>query len=176
MADSNITKRALAAALQKLMADNSFDKINVGQICQLCGMNRKSFYYHFRDKYDLLNWIFDTEFIALAAGSGKSSSWDMIEALCLYFYQNRSFYIKALRTSGPNSFPEHLREFCLPLLKNRLKLLMGEAGTDPFILDFYADAFLCAIERWLIGREPMPPEDFVKKLKLAIHGLAECEI
>ena len=24
-------------------------------------MNRKSFYYHFKDKYDLVNWIFDTE-------------------------------------------------------------------------------------------------------------------
>lgn len=49
MADSNITKQALAVSLRELMAETSFDKINVAQICERCGMNRKSFYYHFRD-------------------------------------------------------------------------------------------------------------------------------
>ena len=60
MADSNITKRALAQALQELMEEVPFDKINVTQICEKCGINRKSFYYHFKDKYDLANWIFYT--------------------------------------------------------------------------------------------------------------------
>ena len=66
MADSNITKRALAGALRELMAEMPFEKINVGQICERCHMNRKSFYYHFKDKYDLVNWIFDTEILSLA--------------------------------------------------------------------------------------------------------------
>ena len=48
MADSNITKHALAAALKTLMADRPFAKISVGDICEACGMSRKSFYYHFR--------------------------------------------------------------------------------------------------------------------------------
>ena len=65
MADSNITKRALATSLKELMAEQPFGKINVAQICERCNMNRKSFYYHFKDKYDLVNWIFDTEFIEL---------------------------------------------------------------------------------------------------------------
>lgn len=65
MADSNITKHALAAALRDSMAEMPFEKINVAQICERCNMNRKSFYYHFKDKYDLVNWIFDTEFIAV---------------------------------------------------------------------------------------------------------------
>ena len=64
MADSNITKRALAQAMKGLMAKQPFSKISVGDICEACGMNRKSFYYHFRDKYDLVNWIFYSEFLA----------------------------------------------------------------------------------------------------------------
>ena len=66
MADSNITKQALAAALKELIAERPFEKISVSDICDRCRMNRKSFYYHFRDKYDLANWIFDTEFIELS--------------------------------------------------------------------------------------------------------------
>lgn len=53
MADSNITKHALATALRELMTELPFEKINVAHICERCGMNRKSFYYHFKDKYDL---------------------------------------------------------------------------------------------------------------------------
>lgn len=55
MAESTLTKRALASALKELMAEVPFEKITVAQICEKCDMNRKSFYYHFRDKYDLAN-------------------------------------------------------------------------------------------------------------------------
>ena len=65
MADSNLTKRAFARAMKALMSEKPFEKISVGDICERCDMNRKSFYYHFRDKYDLVNWIFDTEFVPL---------------------------------------------------------------------------------------------------------------
>lgn len=62
MPDSSITKRALAAALKQLMSEKPLQKISVGDICETCSMNRKSFYYHFKDKYDLVNWIFYTEY------------------------------------------------------------------------------------------------------------------
>ena len=59
---SNATKQAFADALRKLLEQKPFAKISVSHICEECGMNRKSFYYHFKDKYDLVNWIFDVEF------------------------------------------------------------------------------------------------------------------
>ena len=59
---SSITKKALADALKQLMAEKPLQKISVGDICERCNMNRRSFYYHFRDKYDLVNWVFYTEF------------------------------------------------------------------------------------------------------------------
>jgi len=58
MSDSNITKKALAQALKGLMAEQPFSKISVGDICEECGMSRKSFYYHFKDKYDLTDYYF----------------------------------------------------------------------------------------------------------------------
>lgn len=66
MPDSNITKKALAMAMKELMEQIPFSKISVSDICEKCGMNRKSFYYHFKDKYDLVNWIFDVEFFRLS--------------------------------------------------------------------------------------------------------------
>ena len=43
MADSVITKKALAGALKELLNEEPFSKISIGDICERCGMNRKSF-------------------------------------------------------------------------------------------------------------------------------------
>ncbi|HIX15895.1 MAG TPA: hypothetical protein H9740_09285 [Candidatus Hungatella pullicola] len=66
-------------------------------------MNRKSFYYHFRDKYDLINWIFYTEFVNSILKNPSSTSWDLLNTLCEYFYENKSFYRKTLPIERQNS-------------------------------------------------------------------------
>lgn len=169
MADSNITKRALATSLKELMVEQPFDKINVAQICERCNMNRKSFYYHFKDKYDLVNWIFDTEFIELIKHENLSADytehWAFIEKNCRYFYQNHSFYRKALQIKGQNSFSDHFQEYIRPFIAARISSLFGEEQVDEFILDFFCDAVICTMERWLRTKECIPPEQFVEKLK-----------
>ena len=172
MADSNITKHALAEALKGLMAEMPFEKINVSQICERCGMNRKSFYYHFKDKYDLVNWIFDTEFISLIrdenlenVGTRYKERWAFIEKTCRYFYENHDFYRKALQIKGQNSFSDHFREFIRPLLADRISHLLGREDVDAFTMDFFTDAVLCAMERWLLMKECMAPEQFLRKIR-----------
>jgi len=169
MADSNITKLALAASLRELMKEVPFEKINVAQICEKCGMNRKSFYYHFRDKYDLVNWIFDTNFIAFVTSDAvkniENDRWAFIEMVCRHFYKDRDFYRKALRIRGQNSFSEHFKEYFFPVLKSRLIGLIGDDEADDFTVSFFTDAVLCAMERWFMDKECMPPEQFVMKMK-----------
>lgn len=176
MADSNITKRALATSLKELMAEQPFEKINVAQICERCNMNRKSFYYHFKDKYDLVNWIFDTEFIELLKHENLSADyterWAFIEKINRYFYQNHSFYRKALQINGQNSFSDHFREYIRPLIAVRISKLFGEQQWDEFTLDFLSDAVVCAMERWLRTKECLPPEQFAEKLKALIEKCA----
>ncbi len=174
MADANITKQALALSLRELMEEVPFDKINVAKICEQCGMNRKSFYYHFKDKYDLVNWIFDTDFISLVSASSASDSyqeqWDFIEKACRYFYENRSFYRKALQIKGQNSFSDHYMEYFAPILRSRLSHLLGDEQLDEFTIDFFSDAMLCAMKRWLLAKNCMPPEQFVSKSKRLIQS------
>ena len=104
MSDSNITKKALATALKTLMQTQPFEKISVGEICEACELNRKSFYYHFKDKYDLVEWIFHSEFITTVADARVTDRWSFVRALCDYFYRERTFYSKLLRLTGQNSF------------------------------------------------------------------------
>jgi probable dihydroxyacetone kinase regulator len=57
------TKKTLAASLKRLMAQKPFSKISVSDIVADCGVNRKTFYYHFEDLYALLKWMFEQETI-----------------------------------------------------------------------------------------------------------------
>lgn len=171
VADSNITKKALASALKELMEESPFEKINIASICERCGMNRKSFYYHFKDKYDLINWIFDTDIITLMMNR-PDDKWESFEMLCRYFYENRNFYRKALRITGQNSFSEHLREFTRPLLRDRIESILKGNKIPQICVDFFTDGLVCSIERWLMDKDCMPPEQFVSMVKMVVQGAA----
>ena len=173
MADSNITKKALAGALKELMDTKPFQKISVSDICERCQMNRKSFYYHFKDKYDLMNWIYDTEFIGVAKNKNYQSGWELAEDVCEYFYDNRDFYRKALRIDEQNCFSEHFRGIAVIILYNDLGKFFGEDDDLSFYVDFYADALVCAIKRWLVDKDCMPASKFVRLIKRCLMGISD---
>ncbi len=52
------TKIWIADTMRRLMAQKPIDKIRVTEICQAAEIERPTFYYHFKDKYDLVAWIF----------------------------------------------------------------------------------------------------------------------
>lgn len=57
------TKRSLAAALKSCLGKKSLSKITVTELVTACNINRKTFYYHFQDIYDLLKWMLEQEAI-----------------------------------------------------------------------------------------------------------------
>lgn len=75
MAESTITKRAIADSLKELTRAKSFDKIGVVDITEKCGINRQTFYYHFSDKYELLKWIYYNDYILPSLGDLSFGNW-----------------------------------------------------------------------------------------------------
>ena len=53
---SQITKHALEASLKNILLKKPLNKITVKDIADDCGINRMTFYYHFKDIYDLVEW------------------------------------------------------------------------------------------------------------------------
>ena len=180
MAESIITKKALASSLKKLLEVMPFEKITIADICDGCSMNRKSFYYHFRDKYDLVNWIFDTEFLEIARdaldpncrfGERTRKHWRSIREICNYLYENHSFYQKVLTYRGQNSLSDHFREVCYPVFAHRMMLTLENTEVPPLLIDFLADAVICAIERWITAKEPIPPDELLTGIRACIQGI-----
>ncbi|MDY3917763.1 MAG: TetR/AcrR family transcriptional regulator C-terminal domain-containing protein [Candidatus Limivivens sp.] len=173
MPDSNITKKALANALKELMASVPFRTISISDICGKCDMSRKSFYYHFRDKYELVNWIYYNEFISVARDKDYGNEWEFLMDICSYFYKNRAFYQKALKIEGQNSFSEYFRELLLPIIEEYMTDVFQEEENWNFYVQFYADAISVSIERWIQEKECMPPEKFVSLMRSCVWRTAE---
>ena len=168
MADSMITKKAFASALKELTKELPYSKITVGKICKQCDMNRTSFYYHFRDKYDLVNWIFDTEFVKVFREANYTNIWDSIRATTEYFYDNQKFYAKVLEFNGQNSFSDHFRSLLRPMVYQDIHNMLRDQQDIDFQVNFFTDALISAIERWVKSKDTVPPDEFVKLLSSCI--------
>ncbi len=173
MADSSITKKALAASLKELMNELPFSKINIGDICEKCEMNRKSFYYHFKDKYDLVNWIYQTEFISVASEREYDDVWAFIYDICTYLYKNKPFYCKAMQIEGQNSFFDYFREVLLVFMAEYINTVFSGNDNVLFYANFWADAFTLSIKRWMLEKEILQPQEFIEMLKTCMHYTAK---
>ena len=56
MPKSTRTKCMIAKGVKKLLETVSFGELSVGEICKQCQISRNTFYYHFKDIYDLVEW------------------------------------------------------------------------------------------------------------------------
>ena len=175
MSESQITKRAIAASLKELTAIYPLSKISVKQIVNHCGLNRQTFYYHFKDKFDLVNWIYYTEAVESIADCRSYERWtDGISRILSYLGDNRTFYINALNTPGQNAFDGFLFEATHNLIMNvvhevSFKLNISQADQS-FIADFYTFAFVGIVVKWVKGSMKERPEEIVERIRDIVTG------
>ena len=172
MAASHITKNIFAQSFKELLNSNSFDKISVSEICKKSGMNRKSFYYHFKDKYDLVNWIFETEFIDVYSVRQENEKLEVFSEMLRYFYENRGFYKKLLNVGGQNSFSDYFQELLFTEIKRRLQYIMDTQNVSEFQIYFIVDAVVCAVKRWITGGNCIPHAEFLKEMLSCVYMTA----
>lgn len=79
-------ERQLADALKRLVLTQPFEKITIADLVEETGVARSTFYNHFQDKYDLLEWILRTEVLSPVRILAQN---DMLrESIVLFFCQH----------------------------------------------------------------------------------------
>lgn len=172
MADSNITKNALANSLKEIILEKPLAKISISDICNDCGMHRKSFYYHFKDKYELVNWIFYNDFVTFAMQEHYEDDWKFLHALIIFFYDNKEFYSKALEVDGQNAFVEYFEEIFQSILIEFLENAFSNNKNKNFFAKYFTDAFIMATKNWLHEKEVMEPDEFFSLIKESMYDVA----
>lgn len=137
------TKRALEASLKKLLLRKPLNKITISDITEDCGVNRMTFYYHFKDIYDLVDWILMEDAAEALEGLQDFETWsgalrEMLEKV----QANRVLVLNVYRSVSREQVEQYLYKMLDPLLRifvERLNIPVKEEDKQ-FIIDFTSTA------------------------------------
>jgi len=163
---SEHTKIILAQALMRLMQEKNLDSITMEQLISASKLSRRTFYNHFKDKQDLVCWIFDwdvnnnlgvADIIIDKAGQKKY----FIDALRNHMYRNRSFYVNAIRSTVGNELRKHIFAFIYGYRHQQILKILGDRELDPegikFLTSYFTHAIVGNTIDWVENGMPCPP-------------------
>ena len=153
---SQTTKRALEASLKKLLLQKPLNKITINDITEDCGVNRMTFYYHFKDIYDLVDW--DEAYL------------DILHQL----QENKTLVLNVYRSVGREQVEQYLYRLLDPVLKeftNReCQDITVQDADKQFVVDFYKYALVGMTLEWTRRDMKADPAVMVARLSTMIHG------
>lgn len=175
---SKMTKELFAESLKKYMKKKPINKITIQEIAQDCGLNRRTFYRHFKDIYDLLEWIFQTEVENKINQYLDFSHWHSIFLdLFEYFYYNKEICYCVIKYSNR----EHLEIFLYDLIIKLVKPVMEQEFYNvelsqkrrDFLSNFYALSFTAIFIQWMGNGNKEDPKEIVDNISLILKGSIE---
>ena len=157
---SQTTKRALEASLKKLLLEKPLNKITINDITEDCGVNRMTFYYHFKDIYDLVDWILMEDAAKTMEGRQSFDTWT--EAFLDILHQirdNKALVLNVYRSVGREQVEQYLYKLLDPMLKEfadrECRDITVQDDDKQFVVDFYKYALVGVVLYW-VGRERRP--------------------
>lgn len=172
---SQMTKRALEASLKKLLLQKPLNKITISDIAEDCGISRMTFYYHFKDIYDLVEWVCVEDAARALAGKKTYDTWQ--EGFLNIFQavlDNKPFIMNVYRTVSR----ERIEQYLNPLIHNlvlgvveekAVGLTVSEADKN-FIAYFYEYALIGVMLDWINGSMKEYPAAIVERTGKVLHG------
>lgn len=132
MSNSQITEIALADSLKKLMKKKSINKITVKELTNEWGVTRRTFYNHFNDIYELLEWIYEHEIIEELENYYNLDGWKKaISTVLQYTIDNKVICLNTFNSLGR----DHLEKFLYNIFYDALNGVIKDISKDMFIDD-----------------------------------------
>lgn len=172
---SQVTKRALEQSLKNLLLKKPLTKITVGDITDDCGINRMTFYYHFKDIYDLVEWsCLEDAKMALE----EKKTYDTWQQGLLQIFkavqENKPFILNVYRCVHR----EQVEKYLQPLVDQLLLNVINEEAAGitvrdedkQFIAQVYSYMFIGLMLDWIKDDMREDPQQIVEKLSKLIKG------
>lgn len=172
---SQVTKRALEQSLKNLLLKKPLTKITVGDITDDCGINRMTFYYHFKDIYDLVEWSCLEDAKRALDEKKTYDTWQ--QGLLQIFkavQENKPFILNVYRCVHR----EQVEKYLQPLVDQLLLNVINEEATGitvrdedkKFIAQVYSYMFIGLMLDWIKDDMREDPQQVVENLSKLIKG------
>ncbi len=172
---SLVTKRALTESVKKLLSQKPLDKITVSDITEDCGVSRMTFYYHFKDIYDLIEWAWTQEAEQALNGQKTYDTWQQGFLQIFRLVQaNKPFVMNVYHSISREQVERYLYKLTYNLLigvvEEKSAGMSVKEEDKHFIADFYKYAFVGLMLDWIRGGMKEDPEAIISRLSTLIHG------
>ena len=172
---SQITKRALEQSLKNLLQQKPLSKITISDITEDCGISRMTFYYHFKDIYDLVEWACAEDAARALHNKKTYDTWQ--QGFVQIFHavrENKVFVMNVYRCVNR----EQVEKYLVPLTDQLIMGVITERAADmtvreadqQFIAQVYSYAFVGIMLDWIRDDMRADPEELVNRLAMVIHG------
>ena len=172
---SQVTKRALEQSLKNLLLKKPLTKITINDIAADCGINRMTFYYHFKDIYDLVEWSCMEDARRALEENKTYDTWQ--EGLLRIFEavkQNKPFILNVYRCVDRGQ----VEKFLSPSVDVLVRGVINEEGSGmtireedkDFIARSYSYIFIGFMLDWIRDDMREDPAEIVARLTRLIRG------
>lgn len=176
MAESILTKQAIAHSLKELSPDKAFDKISVGEIAEAAKLNRQTFYYHFSDKYALLKWIYMNDLLLPNMSDLSFDNWDKkLLSVMETMVSDKPFYTNTIR-HAEDYIKQYMLENAESIFGRAIDQIdqRGKVSSEErvFISRFFSHGLCGMIIEWVMNGMTTDPKTITRYMK---NMLISCE-
>lgn len=172
---------ALASSLKRLAAKKPIDKITIKEITDGCDVIRPTFYNHFQDKYDLIEWIINTELLEpIRPMISNDMIQDGIEILLLSIAKEKAFYNQAIKMEGPITFADIALKCSREFITDILTEIGAESSSNhrwlskDVVAYYFAQSMSFVIIEWLRTGMKYSPKEMSEAYQYIItHSLID---
>ena len=172
---SQITKRALEQSLKNLLQQKPLSKITISDITEDCGISRMTFYYHFKDIYDLVEWACAEDAARALQNKKTYDTWQ--QGFVQIFHavrENKVFVMNVYRCVNREQVEKYLvpltDQLIMGVITERAAGMTVREADQQFIAQVYSYAFVGIMLDWIRDDRRADPEELVTRLAMVIHG------
>ena len=172
---SNLTKLALEQSLKRFLLMKPLDKITIKDLTDDVGISRMSFYYHFKDIYDLVEWSCIYDATNALKGNKTYDTWQ--EGLTSIFeavLQNKPFILNVYHTTTQDSIERFLfttvHDLILGVVREKAQGTNISEEQIQFIADFYKYSFVGIMLDWIGKGMNEDYNEIVYNMANTLHG------
>ena len=175
MPNTNATKAALGESLKKLIRTKRLDKITINNLTEDCGISRMAFYYHFKDIYDLVEWVCVEDGKKALQDKKTYDTWQ--EGMSQVFdavLENREFILNVCRSIGRERVEGYLYKVTYDIIREVVEEKCRGSELTPkhkkFITDFYKFGFVGIMLEWIEHGMKEDYMEVVENMSVMLHG------
>lgn len=172
---SQVTKRALEQSLKKLLLQKPLNKITINDITEDCGINRMTFYYHFKDIYDLVEWSCREEARRSLEKSQKNDNWrQTLMGIFESVRENKDLIMNIYNCVHQEKLEYFLKPqvdaLVMDLIDRRSENLTVPKEDKEFVAKVYSYIMVGVVVDWIKNDMSADPEQIVHKLGILLGG------